>query len=140
MDIQVPDDIVAFFNVYRNAFNSLQGAAIAQLYAEPSGIAQDGSYVHWPTHEPAIENMNALCRLYEDKGFVRADFKVCSLIDQGEKHAIADLQWRIIWNANQIPWNFQTSYNLVRTTTGWRILLCTAYSEPSLGNAEPQSG
>ena len=131
----MPREITAFFEQYRDAFNALDGAAVAELYAVPSGIAQDGVYTHWPERLPVIQNMMALCKLYRDKGFLMAGFEPCHYIDQGEKYAIVDVQWRIDWNGGQAPWIFKTTYNLVRTEHGWQVLLCTAYSESALHNA-----
>jgi len=131
----MPNEIRAFFETYRDAFNALDGSAVAELYAEPSGIAQDSAYTHWPSRRPIAENMTALCKLYEDKGFVRADFEAGQFIDQGPNHAVADLLWRIDWHGGQEPWRFKTTYNLVRTAQGWQVLLCTAYAEATLHKA-----
>ena len=134
--LTMPHEITAFFEAYRDAFNSLDGHKVADLYAEPSGIAQDAAYTHWPSRKPVRENMIALCEIYKEKGFARADFAPRQFIDQGENHAVADLLWRIEWNEEQEPWQFKTTYNLVRTAEGWRVLLCTAYSEAALHKAE----
>lgn len=130
----MPDEIIEFFQRYRDAFNALDGSAVAELYAEPSGIAQDGIYTHWPHRQPVIENMAALCKLYRDRGFMRADFKLQQFIDQGSKHAVADVAWHIDWNNGPAPWRFNTTYNLIRTAPGWKVLLCTAHSETALAN------
>ena len=131
----MPSEIQAFFRAYRDAFNALDGQAVARLYAEPSGIAQDGKCTHWATEQAVTENMVKLCQLYESKGFLRAEFAPGQFINQGENHAVADLRWRIEWSAGQEPWQFQTTYNLLRTQEGWRVLLCTAYTESALVNA-----
>ncbi len=88
----MPPEIRAFFESYRDAFNALNGRAVAEFYAEPSGIAQDGTYTHWPERKRVAENMMALCKLYEERGFIRADFEPCQFIGQGEKYAVADVQ------------------------------------------------
>jgi ketosteroid isomerase-like protein len=128
----MPLEIRAFFENYRNAFNALDGNAVAQFYAEPSGIAQDGVYTHWPERKAVAHNMTALCAMYQGRGFVRAEFEPGQFIDQGEKHAVADVQWRIDWTGEQASWTFNTTYNLVRTAQGWKVLLCTAYAEAAL--------
>jgi len=106
--------------------------AIADLYALPSGIVSDKAYVHWPSIEPIQENMNALCKLYRDNGYKSATFNVVNFIEQGENFAIADLKWLIQRENNAEPWEFNTTYNLMRTDHGWKVLLCTAYSEKRL--------
>ncbi|MBE0547141.1 MAG: DUF4440 domain-containing protein [Rubrivivax sp.] len=131
----MPKDLRQFFETYRDAFNSLQGDAVAELYAEPSGIAQGGVYAHWPSRAPVAENMNALCDLYRKKGYAKADFEPVACINQGDQYAVADLRWRIEWNDGQEPWQFNTTYNMVRTPQGWRVLLCTAYTEDTLFKA-----
>jgi len=128
----MPRELRAFFENYRDAFNALDGHAVAELYAEPSGIAQDAVYTYWSSRQPVAENMAALCKLYKDKGFVHAEFEPDQFIDQGTNHAVADIKWRIDWSGEQEPWRFKTTYNLIRTAQGWRVLLCTAYSEATL--------
>ncbi len=128
----MPTEIRQFLERYRDAFNSLDGEAVAKLYAVPSGITQDTNYTHWPEFEPIASNMVALCNLYRERGYESAEFEVGTFLQQGENYAIADLRWNINWSTGAEPWQFNTTYNLVRTSQGWRVLLCTAYSETSL--------
>jgi len=88
----MPRDIRAFFECYCEAFNALDGEAVAELYAEPSGIAQDAVYTHWASRDSVATNMNALCKLYQDRGFQRAQFEPGQFIEQGTHHAVADKQ------------------------------------------------
>ncbi|TMI36305.1 MAG: nuclear transport factor 2 family protein [Betaproteobacteria bacterium] len=131
-DSAMPQEIRRFFEQYRDAFNALDGEAVAKLYAVPSGIAQDAKYEHWPSFETIKNNMVALCELYRKRGYESASFKLGMFLQQGEDFAVADLQWHIQWSAGQEPWDFNTTYNLVRTGEGWRVLLCTAYAEDKL--------
>jgi ketosteroid isomerase-like protein len=134
----MPKEIRAFFETYRDAFNALDGAAVAHLYAEPSAIAQDREFTHWPTRALVQENMVKLCELYRQRGYVAATFTEGAFVAQGTDYAIVDLQWRIEWRAGQEPWTFNTTYNLVRTEQGWRVLVCTAYSESA--HFKPNAG
>ena len=128
----MPDAIRAFFEQYRDAFDRLDGEAVARLYAVPSGIASDSGYTHWSTFEAIRNNMVELCRHYRDNGYSRAQFEAGGFLPQGEDFAVADLAWRIERVDGQDPWRFNTTYNLMRTDEGWRVLLCTAYSEKKL--------
>jgi SnoaL-like domain len=131
----MPTEIRAFFERYRVAFNALDGEAIAHLYAVPSGIASDTGYEHWATFEQVRENMVALCQQYRENGYVAASFESASCLEQGEYFAVADLRWNIERSNGLEPWQFNTTYNLMRTGEGWRVLLCTAYSERRLNAA-----
>lgn len=128
----LPADLKAFFDTYREAFNRLDGAAVARLYAVPSGIASDRGYTHWPAFEPIRDNMDALCALYREHGFAASHFDIAAFIPQGNDHAVADLAWTIERTDGQDAWCFHTTYNLVRRGRGWRVLLCTAYQEEAL--------
>lgn len=125
----MPTEIRRFFERYRDAFNSLDGEAVAKLYSVPSGIAQDGQYMHWLEFQPIRNNMVALCTLYRERGYADAEFEPGVFLQQGLNYAIADLRWKIGWSSGAAPWEFHTTYNLVRNEEGWRVLLCTAYSE-----------
>lgn len=125
----MPPDIRAFFDRYRDAFNRLDGEAVARLYAVPAGIVSAGGYTHWTSFEPIVANMVALCRLYADNGFSATAYVPAAFIEQGSDFAVADLAWTIERTGGQAPWRFHTTYNLARTAEGWRILLCTAYEE-----------
>lgn len=125
-------DIREFFEQYRAAFNRLDGAAVARLYAVPSGIASDKGYTHWASQESVRGNMVALCDLYRANGFSSARFEEAFFLAQGEHFAVADLAWQIDRTDGQAPWRFNTTYNLIRTAEGWRVLLCTAYDEKRL--------
>jgi hypothetical protein len=127
----MPAEIRAFFESYRVAFNALDGEAVARLYAVPSGIADETGYEHWPTFEPIRKNMVALCALYRENGYVSAEFEPAAFIFQGERFGVADIAWKIQWREKE-PSRFNTTYNLMRTKEGWRVLLCTAYSEQKL--------
>jgi hypothetical protein len=124
-------DIRAFFEQYRDAFDRLDGEAVARLYAVPSGIASDTGYAHWPAFEPIRDNMVALCDLYRGNGYAGARFEPGTFLPQGHDFAVADIAWTIEWTGKP-PSRFSTTYNLMRTPEGWRVLLCTAYSEERL--------
>jgi len=128
----MPAEIRAFFERYRDAFDWLDGEAVARLYAVPSGIASEDRYTPWPTFESIRENMAALCALYKENGYSSATFEPVAFLAQGENFAIADVSWNIERSGRREPWRFNTTYNLMRTSEGWRVVLCTAYSEKKL--------
>jgi hypothetical protein len=89
----MPPAIRTFFESYREAFNRLDGEAVARLYAVPSGIVSDRGYTHWSSFEPIVENMVALCKLYGESGFASTTFEPVAFIAQGEELAVADVSW-----------------------------------------------
>jgi hypothetical protein len=128
----MPRDITDFFEHYRDSFNSLDGDAIADLFCIPSGIVTDRGLTTWQSREAIAENMIALCALYKANGYKQARFEPSHFIAQGADFAVADIAWTIEREADAEPWRFHTTYNLHRTSEGWRVVLCTAYEEKRL--------
>ncbi len=77
----MPAEIRAFFEHYRKEPSI---ALMVRLWRAsmllPSGIASDGGYTHWPTFEAIRANMDALCVLYRENGYVGATIRASCLI------------------------------------------------------------
>ena len=124
----------AFFSRYRDAFNALDGDAVADLWhAGGSGIADSqggcGRLTWWPHDAPMRANHHALCDVYRQAGYGRADFEIDHFVPLGADHAFARVQWTITRADGSLLQRFGTGYQLQRTAAGPRVLLCTAYQE-----------
>jgi hypothetical protein len=126
-------EIVRFFDAYRDAFNRLDGDAVAALWHSASGIAdvRDGlaRIDWWPEPAPMCANHRALCALYREAGYGRADYTLLDAVPMGTHHAFAHLRWTIDRADGGLLQTFATGYQLMRTADGPRVLLCTAYQE-----------
>lgn len=127
----VPPSVERFFDAYRNAFDRLDGDAVASLYHVPSGIVSGRSYVHWPDAASIRANMVALCEHYRSQGYRSAHYRVCRALELGPDAVVVDIEWTIERTNDQEAWQFRTAYNLVRSIEGWQVLHCTAYEEGS---------
>ncbi len=61
--VDMPRGVAVFLEQYRDAFNRLDGEAIADLYCVPSGIVSDRGFTPCQAREPIVKNMVALCDL-----------------------------------------------------------------------------
>jgi hypothetical protein len=127
-----PPGVRELFDRYRDGFDRLDGHAVADLYAAPSGIVSGSAYVHWPDRDAVRANMAALCERYRSHGYRAARYEIAWSAALGADAAVADVVWHIERTDGLDPWRFHTAYNLVRTPAGWRIVLCTAYEEQRL--------
>ena len=125
----MPSDIANFIAHYCDAFNRLDGGAVADFYLVPSVITDNDRYTVWSTRDEIVENMIALCELYRAKGFTLAEYEVEQFIQQGSTHAIVNIAWVLRRSASNGPWQFHTTYNLRRAENEWKILVCTAFEE-----------
>ena len=126
-------EVQAFFETYREAFNRLDGDAVADLWHTPSAIANRGEaaaqLTWWSEDEPMRANHRGLCGLYRGNGYRRAEFEIADCVSLGADHAFANLHWTL-WRANNsLQQAFHTGYNLMGTASGPKVLLVAAYEE-----------
>ena len=129
-------EVQQFFERYRDAFNRLDGNAVADLWHNASGITDSrenlARITWWPDDASMRSNQLALCAAYRDNGYGRADFQLIDCLELGVHHAFANLQW-LLWRADgRLLQAFRTGYQLMRTADGPRVVLATAYEEVSM--------
>jgi hypothetical protein len=129
------EETQTFFETYRAAFNRLDGDAVADLWCEASGIADSGGpegtarLSWWPQDAPMRANHRALCEVYRQADYGRADFTLQQHVAMGANHAFAHLHWTITRADGSLLQQFQTGYQLMRTASGPRVLLAVAHQE-----------
>jgi hypothetical protein len=124
-----------FFEGYRDAFNRLDGNAVADLWHDASGItdARPGEdsarLTWWPEDAPMRVNHLALCDLYSKADYGRADFELQEHVSMGPAHAFAHIHWTLKRRDGSLLQQFHTGYQLIKTARGPRVLLAIAHSE-----------
>ena len=80
-------EVQAFFETYRDAFNRLDGDAVADLWHTPSAITNSGEaaaqLTWWSEDEPMRANHRALYGLYRSSGYQRAEFEIANCVGLG---------------------------------------------------------
>ena len=129
------EETQAFFETYRDAFNRLDGKAVADLWHTPSGITDSGGadgaarLTWWPDDAPKRANHIALCNVYRSQDYGRADFRIEQHVPMGRNHAFAHLHWTLKRKGGSLLQQFHTGYQLLRTAQGMRVLLAVAHQE-----------
>ncbi len=126
-------EVTSFFETYRDAFNRLDGDAVADLWHGASGITdtRDGvaALTWWPDDAPMRANHRALCDLYRTADYGRADFEIVHHEPMGANHAFVHLHWTLQRRDGTPLQRFGTGYQLMRTGAGVRVLLAVAHQE-----------
>ena len=128
-------EVQAFFEAYREAFNRLDGDAVAELWHTPSGITNTragdaaAQLAWWSDDAPMRANHRALCEVYRGLGYRRADFAIVDCVSLGANHAFANLHWTLRRDDGVLLQEFRTGYQLLRTPRGPKVLLVTQYEE-----------
>ena len=129
------------FESYRDAFNRLDGNAVADLWHGRSGITDSGGagsvdgaggvarLTWWPDDAPMRANHVALCAAYRGNHYGRADFAIEQHLALGPNHAFVHLHWTLQRQDGSLLQQFHTGYQLMRTSVGPRVLLAVAHQE-----------
>jgi hypothetical protein len=134
----------AFFETYRDAFNRLDGDAVADLWHSSSGITDSGGtdgsarLTWWNDDAPMRANHRALCDDYRGNDYQRADFQLVEHVPLGQNHAFAHLHWVLQRHDGSTLQQFHTGYQLMRTAQGPRVLLAVAHQE-NLSEMKPHA-
>lgn len=122
-------EVQQFFAAYQDAFNRLDGDAVAQLWHVPSGITDSHTTTWWDDEAPMRANHRALCDIYRGLNYGRADHEIAAFESLGEAHAFAHVRWTLLRQDRSVLQQFGTGYQLIRGARGPQVLLCTAYAE-----------
>ena len=108
------DDLRAFFDSYREAFDRLDADAIALHYHVPSMLIDCDTCLVWTSGDQVRANMRALTEHYRADGFERAAFDARNVIRLHRDSAVVDLAWAIDRTGDLAKRQFGTAYNLKR--------------------------
>lgn len=124
-----------FFTHYRDAFNALDADRVADLWHVPSSITDTAPgdaaarVTLWTDDAAMRKNMHALCDVYVQNDYNRAEFEFDHHLQLGPNHAFVNVFWRLWRNDGSVLQEFHTAYHLLRTARGPRVLSVTAYEE-----------
>ncbi len=127
-----------FFERYRDAFNELDGDAVADLWHTPSSTTDSHTdpagrpaarVTLWAEDAPKRKNMRALCDVYMLNDYARAEFEFDLFHALGANHAFVDVHWQLWRKDGSLLQEFRTAYQLLRTPKGPKVLMATAYEE-----------
>ncbi len=129
------DETQTFFERYRDAFNALDADTVADLWHVPSSITdtQPGDTAArvtlWNDDAAKRKNMHALCDVYVQADYGRAEFRFDHHLALGPNHAFVNVYWRLTRTDGSLLQEFHTAYHLLRTDDGPKVLMATAYEE-----------
>jgi hypothetical protein len=122
-------DIESFFRAYADAFNDLNGDAVAAHWATPCGISQGSEVTWWTAREDMLSNHRKLCDVYRAAGFAHCEPVLVDAQLLGGFDAFARVRWTITKLDGSVLQRFETGYHLKRLGGSLKVLLCTAFDE-----------
>ena len=119
-------EIRAFFDRYNEAFASFDGNRIASLYHAPTiTVRGDGSIHCLGSHEELAQFFQGVADTYRREGSRGSTMHDTEVVPIGQRGALTTMTWKMLRADGGLIKQWRQSYNLVRVTEGWRILVST---------------
>lgn len=118
----------SLFAAYARAFDAFDAPGVAAFYHLPCLMVRAGTASLFDTHDALLKNMEDLFALHRQHNYGRAAFAAPHITDLGERLAIVTVSWTIHTQTGTVLWQFATTYNLLQTPDGWKILVATTHA------------
>lgn len=128
MKPQADEELHRLFAAYAHAFDAFDAAGIAAFYHLPCLMVRASSVALFTTCDALQKNMEDLLAMHRLQDFGTAEFADLHVVDLEDALAIVAVTWTIHTRAHAVLWQFGTTYNLLRTTDGWKILVATTHT------------
>jgi hypothetical protein len=127
-------EIQAFFNQYNEAFASVDGNRIASLYHAPTiTVRGDGSIHCLRSHEELARFFQGVVETYHREDLRSSTMHDTEVVPIGQRSALTTMTWKALRADGSLARQWRQSYNLVRLTEGWRILVSTFHLSSAAG-------
>ena len=115
-----------FFDRQYNEAWKFGGDEIAKLYCVPTVTMRgDGSIHCLQSHEELARFFQGVLDTYKGQGHAGTTMHDLSVVPIGARSALATMTWKMLRADGSTIREWRQSYNVVRLTEGWRILVST---------------
>ena len=118
-------ELEAFFAHYADRYMASDVDAISAVYEAPLLAVREGRAIHLPDRAAVRGHLTELMAAYAAAGAARADVAELDVLPLGETGAIVTVRWNVLTADGSLVRDFRTTYHLLRTDGGWRILSYT---------------
>jgi hypothetical protein len=121
---EVASAIRAFLESYRDAFERLDAAAIADHFAYPSYIASDADEVtlmQLSNRQDCLTAVEKVVAMHRELEVLSGSIRDLSIVELSPRLTQASLRMEVHDRAGGVLYDFEGIYTLAETRSGWRI-------------------
>lgn len=122
-------ELAPFFARYAERYMASDVGAIGAMYEAPLVALRDGDVIHLPDRPAVHEHLAELMAAYARSGATRADIAELDVTELGRSSAFATVHWLVRDADGAVIKDFRTTYHLVSTGDGLRILSYTNHDD-----------
>lgn len=124
------DQIQRFFDAFVAAFAQFDGSLVAKRYTTPY-VSLDAQGVLRPFHTMAeiAGYFQSVLTAYHQQGCRSCRFGDLEVVSMGARSALATVSWELLRADGSVASGWRESYNLLRTSQGWRVFASTDHTD-----------
>lgn len=135
MSNELTEEVRAFFQSYRTAFEALDVEAIADCVAYPSHIVSDGEEVvliPMTNRQECLAAMDSVVVLHRELGAPAGRIHDLSITEFSPRLVQASLRMEVLDGTSSFLYDFQATYTLANFSGAWRIVAIAHNQIPRL--------
>lgn len=115
----------SFFASYAETYMASDVASISEVYEAPFLAVREGHAIHLPDRAAVRDHLAGLMAAYRNAGAARADIAEIDAKSLGRSSAVITVHWNVLDSAGSMVRDLRTTYHVLRTDKGFRILSYT---------------
>jgi ketosteroid isomerase-like protein len=127
--------VEALIHEYARRYSARHIDAVTELCLWPFVAIREGAAIPLADRDAVRDHFRTMIDAYRDAGYASFAPVAIDTPDLGERAAFATVRWHALDTDGQVARDTQTTYHLLATPDGWRILSYTNHSDPSAGNS-----
>lgn len=118
-------ELDTFFAHYSERYMASDADAVSAMYEAPLLAVREGRAIHCADRQAVREHLGEVMAAYARSGAARADVAALDVLPLGSSSMLATVNWHVVDGGGRLLKDFRTTYQLLRTDDGWRILTYT---------------
>jgi hypothetical protein len=116
--------IDSLIHEYARRYNAREVDGVTELCLWPFVAIREGAAIHLADRDAVRDHFTAMIDAYRDAGYASFAAVAIDTRQRGERAAFATVRWHAL-DAGEVARDTQTTYHLLATPDGWRILSYT---------------
>jgi SnoaL-like domain len=110
---------------YARRYSAREADGVTELCLWPFVAIREGEAIHLADRDAVRDHFTAMIDAYRDAGYVSFVAVAIDTRQLGERAAFATVRWHALDADGEVARDTQTTYHLLATPDGWRILSYT---------------
>ena len=117
--------IESLIHDYARRYSAREVDGVTELCLWPFVAIREGAAIHFADGDAVRDHFTTMINAYRDAGYASFAAVAIDTRQLGERAAFATVRWHALDTDGEVARDTQTTYHLIATPDGWRILSYT---------------